>query len=557
LFKLSRPWLALALGGAIAAPVVWPLHARAQTPAPADAPRLPPAADPALQEQDRLRREQRLQQQRQLAPEQQQDAAASADAADAGPTFVLQRVRFSSSRHLQREQLAQITQPLLGKPVRWGDLQALVARVNQLYRDLGVFTAAATLPEQQIQDGTVIVQLVEGRLGQVKVQQNEQLPEGYVRGWMQGLKPAGDVDARRLEADLARFNRVNDAKLQAALQAGQGFGETDLLLTVQEPARTGGQVFVDNHGYRGTGRVEAGAVLRRHGLFAAGDRALGYVLAAEGSQALSLSYSAPVGFGGWRAGASLAMNRTKMIAGDFASIDVRGKGDSVGLDASYLVHSAERWWASVAGSVQRSTSGNDVRDVAVSRYEVTRVNLGVPVNVVGGTWHAVFNPVLVHARAHNKLLPAQSANATLLTGDASLVWRPGGGAWYGLGQLAWQYTNRRSLPGALAFTVGGAASARGYEPGQLSGDKGLSASLELHHDGWRPADTRLDLFAFVDAAQLHSINASVQRPLAAGLGVNWSGWKGLGVSVSAAQGLRDLLPEQRGWQAYARVSWAF
>ena len=541
----SRPWLALALGAAALVPAL----SRAQT-----VPTLPPSADPALQEQERQRREQRLQQ-REAAPAAQRPSAAQEAAADEGPTFVLQRVRFTTSRHLKREQLAELTQPLLGRPIRWRDLQGLLDRVNQLYRELGIFTAAATLPEQQVQDGTVVVQLVEGRLGQVKVENNRDLSGDWVRGWLQGVQPGGDVDARRLEADLARFNRINDAQLQAALRAGESFGETDLVLAVKEPERTSGMVFADNYGYESTGRAEAGVVVRRHSLLAEGDRAVGSLTASEGTQALSLAYSAPAGASGWRFGGSLAANRTKMVSGDFAVLDVKGSGESLGLDASRLVVSADRWWWSMAAGMQVSNSGNDVRDVAVSRYRVTKLTVGAPLTVTGDGWQWSFNPVLVQARAQNRLLPDQSIDATLFIGDTSLVWRHAP-AWYSLAQLSWQWANRESLPGALAYSVGGPASVRGYDAGQISGDKGATLTAELHYDGWAPAQTRVDLFAFVDAAEVRSVNPGVQ-PASAGFGASWSGWKGVGLTVTAGRSLNDVVPEQRDWRAYARLSWAF
>jgi len=544
--KSSLSWPALALAGA----ALLPAFARAQSAPPV----LPPAADPALQEQERQRREQQLQQREAAAPAKR-EAKPAAAAPDEGPAFVLQRVRFTASRHLQREQLAGLTQPLLGRPIRWSDLQALLERVNQLYREQGIYTAAATLPEQQVQDGTVVVQLVEGRVGQVKVEQNAYLPDAWVRGWVDGVQPGGDVDARRLEADLARFNRVNDARLQAALRAGQGFGETDLVLAVQEPARTSGQVFVDNYGYAGTGRAEAGAVLRRQALVAEGDRAVGYVNASRGTRALSLSYSVPVGNRGWRFGGSTSMSRTKMIAGDFATLGVNGSGDSIGLDASVLAHSADTWWWSATASVQVADSGNDVGGERVSRYQVTRVNLGAPLTVTGEGWQWSFNPVLTQARARNQLLPDQSVTATLFTGDSNLTWRFARD-WYSIAQLNWQLSNRKSLPGALAFSVGGPVSVRGYEPGQISGDEGFAGSAELHYDGWSPAATRMDWFVFADTSRVRSINPRV-RPSAAGVGASWSGWQGMAFSLTAGRELAGVVPQQRAWHAYARLSRAF
>jgi hemolysin activation/secretion protein len=517
-------------------------------------PALPPSADPGLQEQDRQRREKLLHDREQPAPK---PAARTGEASPAeGPTFVLKRVRFSNSRHLNRDQLAAAAQPFLGREVHLQDLQALLQRVNEMYRGQGVYTAAATLPEQQVKDGTVVIQLVEGTLGQVVVDKAQYLAAPFVQRWVGDPQPGTDLDARRLEADVARFNRVNDAKLQATLRAGQDFGRTDLVLEVQEPARTSAQVFLDNYGYASSGKAELGGLVRRQKLLTDGDRSLAYLMASEGTQALSLSYNAPLDVSGWRLGASASLNRTRMIAGDFKDIDVRGGGSSLAVDSSYLAVSRDQLWLNLTAGVQLSDSSNDVRGVAVSHYRITRLNLGAPLSMTGTGWTWSFNPTLAVAHAGNQLLPEQSTSATLFTGDSSLLYRLGDRGWYGLAQASWQFTGHRSLPGALAFSVGGPASVRGYEPGQISGDAGVLATVEMHYDGWSPGGTHLDMFVFADTSEVKSINPTV-HPTAAGLGASWSGWKGLGLNLSAGKGLRGVVPEQRGWHAYARVSWAF
>jgi len=526
-------------------------HAQSQT-----APVLPPAADPSVQEQDRARREKLLQQREEAAPAAATGATAGAGEEDAGAAFVLQRVRFTPSRHLSREQLTALAQPYVGRSVHLRDLQALVTQINKLYRQLGIFTAAATLPEQQVKDGGVVIQLVEGRLGQVMVEKNVYLDSGYVQQWVHGMEAGGDVDAQKLEGDVARFNRVNDAKLQAALRAGQDFGKTDLVLAVDEPARNSGQVFADNYGYKSSGRTEAGIVLRRQKVLLDGDRGIVYALATQGTRSLSLSYNAAVGASGWRLGANASANRTKMVAGDFRAIDVKGSGSSFGLDASDLVYSGGSLWLNVVGGLQYNDSSNDVRDAAVSHYGITRASAGVAMTTMGDGWQWSLSPTLTHAHAQNKLLPAQDVDVELFSGDSTLVYRLGKDGWYGLGQLNWQLASRKSLPGALAFSVGGPVNVRGYESGQISGDEGAVASAELHYDGWTPQGTRLDLFGFLDTSEVHSVSATV-HPTAAGLGLTWGGWHDLSLSLVAGRGLRGVVPDQRRWNGYARLSWSF
>lgn len=525
-----------------------PVQAGAQTP-----PVLPPAADPGLQQQDRLHREKLQREREQLAPRPAgRGDAAKAD--ESGPAFTLQRVRFSNSRHLSREQLTAVAQPFLGRELRMAGLQQLLDAVNELYRSQGIYTAAATLPPQQVRDGTVVIQLVEGRLGQVHVEQNRYLDGDWVRRWVGEPAAGSDLDARRLEADVARFNRVNEAKLQAALRAGQDFGLTDLVLGVQEPARLAGQLFVDNHGYESSGRAEIGGVLRGQRLLLDGDRALAYVLASAGARALSLSYNAPVGASGVRLGASVALNRSHLTAAAYRDTDVRGAGRSATLEGSWLAWSGASSWLSLTAQLQSSNSSNAVKGVAVSDYAIDRLGVGAPLTVTGAGWQWSFGPSLTLARARNRLLDGDTRRIGLFGGDSQLLARLGDGGWYGLGQLSWQASTGKALPGALAFSVGGPASVRGFAAGSFSGDRGLTASGELHYDGWAPAQTRVDAYAFLDTSAVATPLGTV-HPTGAGFGVNWSGWQDLTLGATAARGLRGS--ERREWQFHLRLAAAF
>src|SRR5690606_2451469 len=104
------------------------------------------------------------------------------------------------------------------------------------YRELGVVTAQAVLPPQDLSDGAVRIQLIEGRIGKYDVEGNASTRTGYVLDHMS--QGSGElVDLPTLERDIEFFNRMTSASLRAELRPGAEVGETDVLLEVVEPPR--------------------------------------------------------------------------------------------------------------------------------------------------------------------------------------------------------------------------------------------------------------------------------------------------------------------------------
>jgi hemolysin activation/secretion protein len=205
----------------------------------AQSPQLPPAVNPDAINAETLRRQQELNraQPAPAAPEVTVAPRADQPKADgAALRFRLTAVRFPDSAYLSAAELAAIAQPYIGREVGFEELRLIVAEVNKRYDAIGVVTARATLPPQTIENGIVSVALVEGRIGDTRVEGGS--PEGQAIVKRRVAVPSGELaDISAIETQLVRFNRAGDAQLRATVVPGKAFGQTDLVLSLFEPKR--------------------------------------------------------------------------------------------------------------------------------------------------------------------------------------------------------------------------------------------------------------------------------------------------------------------------------
>lgn len=523
-------------------------------------------ADAGALAAEMLRREQRLRE-REAAeqPRSVEEVEVLGDPAAAeGPVFQLHAVRFSTSELLSEQQLRDIVTPYLGRDVQYSQLMEIVEAVNRTYRSLGVYTAVAVLPQQEVREGVVAIRLIEGKLGQIRYQGNHYTSENFVANWLADHQGQETVDMPRLEADILEFNRVHDERIRAELRRGESFGLTDIVVTVQEPERGYFQGFADNYGFESSGREELGFMYRHQHLLSDGDRSIAYLSASEGVQSLSLSYNRPVASSRWRVGGSGSLTRTDLTEGDFASSDVQGDSYRLGFESSWLAWSGERLWANLLGAAGYTRSTTEIAGVVFSDDAIAQAQVGASVNWAGSSWQVSGRQMLAYTDFNDKSdvgVAEQATRKTLYNGGLSGYYRHDNGL-YGLLLAEWQYSDGAQLPGSLSFSLGGPSSVRSYPASAASGDRGWYSQLELHYDRWQPWGVRVEPYLFYDYGVAVSRDPqpdgngshNVETALAAvGLGVSFSGnrW---GFDLTYAEPTREALPMQDPHMLFARVN---
>lgn len=440
-----------------------------------------------------------------------------------GVQFVLKGITIGPSAFLKPAELKAIYLPYIGKTIQFSDLQKIVEEINALYRAKGVVTARAVLPPQRIVNGVVRIELVEGKIGRVKIEGNSITRSSYILRRI-NVVPGQVVDAKKLENELIYFNRTNQTQLHASLHPGASFGLTDILLRAREPAPADLYLFADNEGVAATGANVVGAYLRDNKILGLGDNLEAYVLKSSGSTTGNVLYNIPVNTLGGTLGVSYARGHINIVSGPEKSLGISGNSSTAGVHFIQPVYVTKRWKVSGAFELARDTSDTSISGVSLGTTYVDKGSVGIRAQYIAPTRYALF--ALSATPQHTRGAGGKSS-ATVYNGSFSLIQRlPKSLGPYSVAlKGAVQYANHWRIAPQELFVIGGVYSVRGYSQGLFSGTCGYYAQLELH----RSLPHHIDGFLFTDTGAVYNQTPRLLSISSAGAGLSWA-WHGMSTS---------------------------
>jgi hemolysin activation/secretion protein len=407
-----------------------------------------------------------------------------------GPLVTLQAFKFEGPSKLSEKELSALLAPYLGKSLSFAQLQAATIQVADAYRDAG-WIAKAFLPEQDIVDGIVRLQIVEAVFGEVLV--NNPLPGAASTEKLKKIVLAQQgsgqlLNAKAVDRALLIADDISGAYISGGMQEGQKDGQTDLLLKLQGKPVYQGALTSDNTGSVATGQARFLGNVNVHNVLFSGDSLSTQLLSTEGSKYIRLASSVPVGYGGMRWGISASKLSYKVLQLE-ADLAATGTSHTWGLESTYpIVRSRLQNLYLNAGldaKKFRNIGGGEV----TTAYKNKAMTLGLSGNLLdtlGGGG-------------------ANSANLTLTLGDLNLDGSPNAEEVAITTQTAGRYRKLRyalsrqqtlsrevslmasvsgqwankNLDSSEKFYLGGSSGVRAYPSSEGGGALGNLASLEL------------------------------------------------------------------------------
>ncbi len=525
------------------------------------------------------------QQQRQLQQEQQQQQFKT-NQENTGPTvtapaqpqqqlpltanihFLLNKVTFTPSAFLTPEELQAAVQPFIGKTVDISDLNALVAAVNKLYTERKLITAQAVLPPQDIVDGELKVALVEGRVGKIEIENQDQIynnPDFYTSRLRMTL--GQPLDPNQLVSALDDFNLINDTKARATLKPGANFGMTDLQLTVIEPKRDSLDLIAANDGYQSTGEHSVGFYANHNGLLGIDDHLSAYMTGSAGSINGTLSYNLPFNDFGGRVGVSYGRGTTEVLNGPTSSLNETGQTQNGSLNVTQPVWTHDDdlllQASGTAGVLQTS---NYVDNVLLNKSITYRPAEGLILSLTEPVRSALGTITVLEARnVPNSGSGLSQRDFLIYQGSLSWIERI-------TPDLAasvtsnWQVTASRSLPSDELFQIGGPSTVRGYQQGLISGDGGyfsqaqltyrigsVLSSLGVPDSIVKPTLSDTSIYAFTDSGRAMTVSPQPKTMLSVGTGLLWNFTDWVSSDISVAFPLHKLSVNQSHAAFYFRL----
>lgn len=477
------------------------------------------------------------------------------------PAVYVERIIVRGSTLLSEDELAELTAPYEGREVTLAELQQLADRITQAYLDRDSITSRAIVPEQESTDNTILIQVIEGRLGEIQIEGEERVSEAFLRDRIElGAEvPLSTTDLEN-QLRLLRANPLFDT-VEASLRAGDDLGESDLIVRVSEANPIQLSLSTDNYSPPSVGGERMTLGFLHRNLAGVGDALnVDYTFTyTNGLDFFDLSYRLPINAMDGAVQVRVSPNRNEITQDPFDVLNISGESSRYEIDYRQpLIRSPREEFAlSLGFALQDSQTFRDGDPTPFgigpdedgrSQTRVIRFGQDYVRRDVMGAWvlrsQLRFGTGLLDATRNDGDDPdgqffswlGQFQRIQRLSEDHLLVAR-----------LFAQFSPDSLLP-SQQFVIGGGQSLRGYRQNVRAGDNGFSFSLEDRITVVRDAAgfPMLQVLPFLDFGAVwnhdDNPNASPDQRFLVGIGVGaiWEALPGLTVRVDYGLPLVDL-----------------
>ncbi|NIF81461.1 ShlB/FhaC/HecB family hemolysin secretion/activation protein [Paraburkholderia sp. Cy-641] len=250
----------------------------------------------------------------------------------AGPSFVLKHITLKGNDTIATDVLLAPVQDRIGKETGFAGLEAIAARITQVYRERGYLLAQVVIPPQDVSAGNVELSVLEGRVGHVRLDIAAGTPirEDLLRERVAQIPLGRPLQQHELERTMLLLSDLPGIQVSSAIEAGEEPGTVDLTISVAPAKRWTFAVDLDNFGADASGTWRLGALARLNSPFMIGDNLDLRLLGGQRGDTLygRVGYEAPLNAQGTRLG--VAVSRLNYALGkEFASLDAQGEATVV------------------------------------------------------------------------------------------------------------------------------------------------------------------------------------------------------------------------------------
>lgn len=398
--------------------------------------------------------------------------------------FKLNSIKYTGNTVFKTDDLNKISQELIGKDVTLNDINNVANAVTNIYRKQGYLTTRAYVPAQVLKDGVVEIRVVEGTIGNIKVEGAKWVKATYIKN---NILKNNDIDKNKifnvndLSKSMAEVNSPSYIKGKVTLEKGAEQGQTDIVLDVQDRFPFKFAVGWNNQGQDVVGVQRAGLYTSLDNVTGIGDKLWANNSFASGTYGLDTGYSVPLGYKGDRLTFGYSLSNTN-LGKEYKSYDINGKSHNFSTSIIHPIKKGDNY--SVDSRIAFDMMHSDTTIFGgsnLNKYEVRALRTGVSANKTDshGRWFGDFTvstgiPLLGATENNNHGMPDSKFVKfnTLLTRLQKLPHNC-----LGIMRLNTQFATSTLLP-AEQMQLGGAYTVRGFDQSALLGDNGYVLSFE-------------------------------------------------------------------------------
>lgn len=431
---------------------------------------------------------------KEATPLHMEDESASKVQANEEIRLVVKSIRVSGSSVYTAGELEALLADLIGGEHSLAEIIAGTSRIAAHYREHGYVAVRVYLPPQEIRDGAVLINVLEGRLGEQHILNRSRLSDQRAYDYFGGIRKGEVLQAAPVDRAILLLNDTPGVgAARPALQPGASVGTTDLVVELDPSLPYAGNIELDNGGNYYTGEYRRGATLLLNWPLGMGDQLSLNALTSNQSLTYSrIAYSMPVGFSGLKLGAAYSGTAYR-LGREFTGLLSHGTATSTSLYATYpFIRSQPDNLFGTLSWEEKQLDDQIEQSFILTSKRVQLLSLGLNGNhqdALGGGGSTTFDLTLVSGRLSMDLADIDSwvqYDKAQIDGDyARLAYNVNrvqrlNDADSLSGKISGQQASR-NLNTSEQFSLGGAAGVRAYPAGEASGDRGWLLNLELRH----------------------------------------------------------------------------
>ena len=443
-------------------------------------------------------------------------------------TIYVKHIKLEGNTVISNHELSHIISKYEDREITFEELQALRLELTVYYIDKGYITSGAVIPNQEMTDGTVLLDIIEGKITEVVIEGNKHLRSEYIKRRLVSV-PDAVANVNELQKALLILQQNPLIKrINADLKPGVQMGESVLYVSLEEngPYIMGAEF--NNSKPPSVGGLEGLFRVGHQSLTGNGDVLSGSFGYTTGLIEYDAGYSFPIKADDTTLKVEASRDANVIAEQPFNKLNIQSVSETYELILSRPFYRESRrnfrwgWVGAIGIALQRFWgSRSHFQDppqetsVFLCRFFQEYIDQGPKqVFVIRSDFEVGTDPFedINLSDPFEKWLGHRSDGSEIGESDWQTVFRTDV-------QLSFE-----SLLPTEKFSIGGIDSVRGYREDRLSRDNGAASSIELRIPLWQNAsrDRSVQLAPFADFGESWNTHSVTPDPLfisSAGLGL--------------------------------------
>ena len=499
--------------------------------------------------QQQIERDQQAEKQRlQIKPTPQ----VQVDAPIVGQTVVIKEFKFKGNTLLSSEELNAALAHLIERPLDFARLQSSPVLVADLYRSKG-WVVQTVLPAQDIDKGTVIIEIAEAVFGQTLISGTPAtlVSQENILSIFAVQQEAGKfLNINAIDRALLLADDLPGVTVSGALTQGAKPGQTDLVLQMADEPRISASVSADNTGAVSTGSSRFMATMMLNSPNLSGDVVSLNAMKSQGSGYARVAYTLPIDPDGWRLGVNASRLDYRLISAAYKDLSAKGNSTTTGIELSYPWVRSRSFNLNTSLSADKKEYDNFSSGTSTSAYK----NIPMSLTLSGNSFDSLgqggansFSLAMTSGKLNLNGSPTQESDAitTQSAGGYKKIR-------YVLsrqqqldpilslyGAFSGQWANK-NLDSSEKFYLGGSSGVRAYPSSEAGGTSGQMLNIELRlqlPDNWNITGFydygRISVNKYNEFPGAPAVNAFALK--GSGIAVGWRNNDGLSVQATYAR----------------------